>query len=219
MKKLATIVAVGACLAFSIGTSQAQFNVYSSTTGGVPANDFSISANTISIGNFAFIGDATLVGTITPPGGGFVINVPATSLGGGVFESSISGIGSVSLSDSLTGASLSGTIQLIQLISGTGINEPNFAINVLWNNYVAGTGNSILQTLHGSSAASLGFSVTALGYTSGTQTWFTTPSPTAYTGTITPAPVPEASTVVAGALMLLPLGIGAIRAVRKDRTV
>lgn len=32
------------------------------------------------------------------------------------------------------------------------------------------------------------------------------------------APVPEASTVMAGALMLLPLGIGAIRAVRKDRT-
>lgn len=32
-----------------------------------------------------------------------------------------------------------------------------------------------------------------------------------------PAPVPEASTVMAGALMLLPLGIGAIRAVRKER--
>jgi len=31
--------------------------------------------------------------------------------------------------------------------------------------------------------------------------------------------VPEASTVMAGALMLLPLGIGAIRAVRKERTV
>lgn len=32
------------------------------------------------------------------------------------------------------------------------------------------------------------------------------------------APVPEASTVVAGALMLLPLGIGAVRALRKERT-
>jgi hypothetical protein len=32
-------------------------------------------------------------------------------------------------------------------------------------------------------------------------------------------PVPEASTVMAGALMLLPLGIGAVRAIRKDRTV
>ncbi len=31
-------------------------------------------------------------------------------------------------------------------------------------------------------------------------------------------PVPETSTVVAGALMLLPLGIGAIRAIRKERT-
>lgn len=31
-------------------------------------------------------------------------------------------------------------------------------------------------------------------------------------------PVPEASTVMAGALMLLPLGIGAIRALRKERS-
>ena len=33
-----------------------------------------------------------------------------------------------------------------------------------------------------------------------------------------PTPVPEASTVVAGALMLLPLGIGVVRAFRKERT-
>lgn len=33
----------------------------------------------------------------------------------------------------------------------------------------------------------------------------------------TPAPVPEASTVFAGAMMLLPLGIGAIRALRRSR--
>lgn len=32
-----------------------------------------------------------------------------------------------------------------------------------------------------------------------------------------PAPVPEASTVMAGALMLLPFGIGAIRSLRKER--
>jgi hypothetical protein len=32
------------------------------------------------------------------------------------------------------------------------------------------------------------------------------------------APVPEASTVMAGALMLLPFGMGAIRSLRKDRT-
>jgi hypothetical protein len=32
------------------------------------------------------------------------------------------------------------------------------------------------------------------------------------------APVPEPTTIVAGALMLLPLGIGAVRALRKDRT-
>lgn len=33
-----------------------------------------------------------------------------------------------------------------------------------------------------------------------------------------PAAVPEANTIVAGALMLLPLGIGAVRALRKERT-
>ncbi len=32
-----------------------------------------------------------------------------------------------------------------------------------------------------------------------------------------PAPVPEASTIMAGALMLLPFGIGAIRSLRRDR--
>lgn len=36
--------------------------------------------------------------------------------------------------------------------------------------------------------------------------------------TLTVSSVPEASTVMAGALMLLPLGIGAFRAIRKDRT-
>jgi hypothetical protein len=33
------------------------------------------------------------------------------------------------------------------------------------------------------------------------------------------APIPEPTTIVAGALMLLPLGIGAMRSLRKDRTV
>ena len=42
--------------------------------------------------------------------------------------------------------------------------------------------------------------------------WSTTP------GSLVAAPVPEASTVMAGALMLLPFGIGAIRSLRKDRT-
>jgi hypothetical protein len=55
---------------------------------------------------------------------------------------------------------------------------------------------------------------------------YTTSSGTAEDGasanvnpTLAPAAVPEASTVMAGALMLLPLGIGAIRAVRKERSV
>jgi hypothetical protein len=38
-------------------------------------------------------------------------------------------------------------------------------------------------------------------------------------GTPIPVPVPEASTVMAGALMLLPFGIGAIRSLRKERAV
>jgi hypothetical protein len=33
------------------------------------------------------------------------------------------------------------------------------------------------------------------------------------------APIPEPTTIAAGALMLLPLGIGAMRSLRKDRTV
>jgi hypothetical protein len=34
-----------------------------------------------------------------------------------------------------------------------------------------------------------------------------------------PAPIPEPTTVLAGALMLLPLGIGALRSLRKERSV
>jgi len=55
---------------------------------------------------------------------------------------------------------------------------------------------------------------TATGFTSGIghiQDTFQANGPTL-------APVPEPSTVVAGALMLLPFGIGAIRSLRKDRT-
>jgi len=38
-------------------------------------------------------------------------------------------------------------------------------------------------------------------------------------GTSVPVPVPEVSTVMAGALMLLPFGVGAIRSLRKERAV
>jgi hypothetical protein len=37
-------------------------------------------------------------------------------------------------------------------------------------------------------------------------------------GTPIPVPVPEASTIAAGALMLLPFGIGAVRSLRRERT-
>ena len=37
-------------------------------------------------------------------------------------------------------------------------------------------------------------------------------------GGAAPVPLPETSTVMAGALMLIPFGIGAIRSLRKDRT-
>jgi hypothetical protein len=44
-------------------------------------------------------------------------------------------------------------------------------------------------------------------------------NPEAYgTATLTPAAVPEASTAMAGLLMLLPLGFGAFRTLRKQRT-
>jgi hypothetical protein len=42
-------------------------------------------------------------------------------------------------------------------------------------------------------------------------------SPSGATPIPVPSPVPEASTVMAGALMLLPFGIGAIRSLRRER--
>ena len=51
------------------------------------------------------------------------------------------------------------------------------------------------------------------GYSDGTY------APQSYgDATLTPAPVPEPTTVISGALLLLPLGIGAIRSLRKERT-
>jgi hypothetical protein len=41
----------------------------------------------------------------------------------------------------------------------------------------------------------------------------------ANTGDLAPAPVPEASTLAAGALMLLPLGVGLFRVLRKQRSI
>lgn len=63
-----------------------------------------------------------------------------------------------------------------------------------------------------------GYNLTALDtvrflYGTTVSTDFTIP------GTGRSTPVPEASTVFAGALMLLPLGVGAIRALRKEKTL
>jgi hypothetical protein len=211
MKKILIVMAAAAGLAFSIGTSQAQLLLNDASN-----PQFSISGNQITIGSFVFNNDLNLTGSITPPGTGFDVTVPATALGGGIYESTISGVGTITLSDTAAGASLVGSVQLIQVISGTGINEPNFEVNVVWTAYTAGTGDADLAYLDSSTYAELGFSVTGIFYNSTSDMWYTSPSPTEFTGQI--STVPEASTVMAGALMLLPLGIGAVRAIRKERT-
>ncbi len=90
----------------------------------------------------------------------------------------------------------------------TGSLSLNSIINYSWS---AATGGGTYYVVVGTSATSYTDNTGTVqdGGASGPLT-ILAPSPT-------PTPVPEASTVLAGALMLLPLGIGAVRALRKER--
>ncbi|HTR40308.1 MAG TPA: hypothetical protein VMH87_01660 [Pseudomonadales bacterium] len=207
MKKLTVMAAAGAALALTTVASQAQLQISSGTT--ALAN---ISANVLTLGNFGITGDSSLVGSF---GGTFSINVPATALGGGFYSSTINGTQTLRID---TGAGdpngyLTALVTLISINNSGGINTPNVQIN-LSNIQYTGSGDADLAYLATSTLGYLELT-TQVGYNAGTQQWTTAPGGATYSGQL--APVPEANTVIAGALMLLPLGIGAVRAIRKER--
>jgi hypothetical protein len=121
------------------------------------------------------------------------------------------------------------------LVAGVGTDGSFQYDNIVYTTPVNGgfldSTAGLLWTLNGSAGDNSTASEMNMWYNAGAQygdpagsysLWGALPNydPEAYgDASLTPAPVPEASTMLAGALLLLPLGIGAIRSLRKERTV
>jgi hypothetical protein len=125
-------------------------------------------------------------------------------------------------------------VGVYSLVTGSGDDGTFVYDNIVYTTPVNGgfldTTAGLLWTVNGSSG-NTGVSselnmwynaVAQYGDSAGSYSlWGATPdyNPEAYgSATLTPAPIPEASTMLAGAMMLLPFGIGAIRSLRKERT-
>jgi hypothetical protein len=212
MKNYKTILAAAAVgLGLSAATSQASLNINSGGTLG------GLSQITSTTQNYSDIsGSLDLAGTLTSA---VYSGVNGLTLGGDTFvytlaESGAPGVNDVVDSLSLTG--FAGTTYSVYYITPTGsqispagtynVAPSTGVITLLFNqNLTAGQGFSqiVLYDSSPTYAPNLAAVLDTLS---------------ANTADLAPAPVPEASTVMAGALMLLPLGIGAVRAIRKERT-
>lgn len=216
MKKVSIIAAVGTGLALTAATSQAQVvlnndvNVNTTTlyTGpsGTPATTQSplfsaTQLGTTQSGNLTSEVFQPTTGGLTDPAGytgiTFVFQVSET---GNTYVDHIS----------LDGFNLSSVD--IEYASGTGsapvyanLSAGTLTIDFSPNNVLTGHTSDVIYVF-----------TTAQAYTTSGAT--VDDGVSANTTDYSPAPVPEASTVLAGALMLLPLGIGAVRAIRKERT-
>jgi len=101
---------------------------------------------------------------------------------------------------------------LTSVDGATGVIESGY---VVWD-YIPSPGATDSDTVHFTSDYG-----PALGIASGNDgsvSWNSS-NPGGEPVAVPAAPVPEASTVMAGALMLLPFGIGAVRSLRKERAV
>jgi len=211
MKNYKTILAAAAVgLGLSAATSQASLNINS---GGTLGSLSQITSTTQSYSDV--VGSLDLAGTLTST---VYSGVNGLTLGGDTFvyslaESGAPGVNDVVDSLSLTG--FAGTTYSVYYITPTGSQispagtytvSSSGVITLLFNqNLTAGQGFSqiVLYDSSPTYAPNLAAVLDTLS---------------ANTADLAPAPVPEASTVMAGALMLLPLGIGAVRAIRKERT-
>lgn len=199
-------LAVVAGLAMSAATSQAQ--VMLNFSGGnivfTPGGSFTFAGTgfTVTTATGTDVGgDIGLTGTIS---GNYTFG-PVS--GSNPYVAPVQGTGSLSLSG------LTATVSFIEMSSfnqGTTIND-QLQINL--SNVSYSGGNPDLSALAASGIAVM--DVVVPGYN--VEQLYTNSVTDSYSGTITSA-VPEPSTIVAGALMLLPLGIGTFRALRKERT-
>jgi len=204
MKMKTLIAAAVAAVALAAATSQAQVMIQ---LGGGNIQ-FASSGNTFDFpGTTGVTSPGTDTGLTFTLGGTFTLGAP---VGSNPYTSTVSGSGMISSADGF-----SGNYSLVDLSTfnfGATVND-QLAINVTGITYSGSNGDLKALAAAGDAVLILTFQ----GYT--LPTLYNTP-PTgdiSYSGTLQSA-VPEPSTVVAGALMLLPLGIGAVRAIRKERT-
>lgn len=136
---------------------------------------------------------------------------------------SVVGGGQLRIQPSGGGAELTGNVVWIQIASqAAGVNRNAMSgriglnVNVTDLSYPAGGGNSVLAALAAAENHSmiLSFQSTSLGSLSELTAQGKTAT-TSYSGEISAAPVPEPTTVLAGALLLLPFALSAFRTLRK----
>ncbi len=210
MKKL-TLMAATSVIALCAASSQAQVvlnngtdvsitQAYSGVAGSAFASQNPSYANGIQQG--ALLSQVYAAGNLTAPSGytGLTFAFQAHETGNDFIENiSVSGfnLSSIYIQYASTGGVIPMSADLVK-----GVLTIDFTPNMVIN---SGNFSDLIYvfttaTTYGGNNASVDNSVSA------------------NTTDLAPTPVPEASTVMAGALMVLPLGIGAIRALRKERT-
>jgi hypothetical protein len=187
----AQIVSDGSASFTSAGSGTQTVNYFVYYSGGVYtyAYEFNVSA---LIGEFEVNVNPSLVSTIIGSG--------STTLSG------LASANSATLGSTLTTAFTTGTSTSYSSVSQVGFVEWFTGASGSPSDYAYG-----YTSIYGPTAG------TGSLIDGGTGPWGDNPG-SGGTPIPVPAPVPEASTVMAGALMLLPLGIGALRALRKERT-
>jgi len=206
--------------ALNSGNGNADGNLVFSS-GGTSGGTFSITGGappTSSSGEFRFTsssgtlsGMTGLYGSILNPGSGSWSYGPIVSGGGGVETASVNGAGTLEISDG-TGL-LSGTVNWMSLSSLSANNQLNTTLSVnIGTLTYSGSNAGLLNLLNIGNATGAGitlqfvtgsdlYSLAANGATAG------------FTGLVA---VPETTSLVAGALLLLPFGASTIRFVRKS---
>ncbi len=151
-------------------------------------------------------------------------DITATDLGGGVYQATAATFDVITAGDGLS----IGNYTL--LVPGGSPTPPNYGTSpsgyFYYDNGVYPANNPFLSNpglLFTGPSPSDTLELNLYGNGSGEGAYYQLYDDTGANNTgyaiLTPAPVPEASTMVAGALMLLPFGIGAIRSLRKERAV
>jgi len=169
------------------------------------------------LGTFNVSGDPSLTGSFT--GSPFTFSSPVAASGGLV--STVSPLGGLTISDGVK--TLTATVNWVELFSNASGQSGTFndqgVLNLSNIVYTGSDANLVSLASTGFGGAVLSFSFapgngqTLTALYGASQNSLITDS---YSGQLS-AGVPEPTTIAAGAMMLLPFGLGALRSLRKDR--